>query len=93
MDFWVVCGLALIIGLAVGRWWVIAAVALGWTVYALSVIPQHIEFVGDEGALGSWLENAQYINVFLTVAVVGTATALGFGCRLISRGMKRSSRD
>jgi hypothetical protein len=85
MDFWVVCGLALLVGFAIGRWWAIAAVALGWTIYALSVIPQHIEFAGNEAGLGPWLENAQYINVFLTVAVLGASTALGFGCRLIWR--------
>jgi hypothetical protein len=85
MDFWVACGIALLVGFAIGRWWAIAAVALGWTIYALSVIPQHIEFAGNEAGLGPWLENAQYINVFLNVAVLGTSTALGFGCRLLSR--------
>jgi isoprenylcysteine carboxyl methyltransferase (ICMT) family protein YpbQ len=88
MDFWIVCGLALLVGFVVGRWWAIAAVGLGWTIYALVVIPQHIVFYGEEAGLGRWLENAQYANVFLTVVVLGGATAIGFGCRLMSRATR-----
>jgi hypothetical protein len=84
----VACIIAVVVGFSAGGWWSIPTTVITWVVFVEFVYPLTTSVIDQEPGFQNLLETLGLIPLFATCVLIGTATAVGFGCREAIRGSR-----